>query len=53
MLLQKYDVVRAMYYGFDYAAGLAGTAAQRLAARKARRQPSADVEPGVEDPDGD
>lgn len=31
VLLEKYEVVKAMYHGFDYARGLAGTPQQRLA----------------------
>jgi type I restriction enzyme R subunit len=31
MLLEKFEVVKSMYYGFDYARGLAGTGHQRLA----------------------
>ena len=30
VLLEKYEVVKAMYHGFDYARGLAGTPHQRL-----------------------
>jgi type I restriction enzyme R subunit len=30
VLLEKYEVVKAMYYGFDYARGLAGTPHERL-----------------------
>ena len=30
LLLEKYEVVKAMYHGFDYARGLAGTPHQRL-----------------------
>jgi type I restriction enzyme R subunit len=30
MLLEKFEVVKAMYHGFDYARGLKGTARQRL-----------------------
>ena len=30
VLLEKFEVVKAMYHGFDYARGLAGTAHQRL-----------------------
>ncbi len=30
VLLEKYDVVKAMYHGFDYARGLAGTPHERL-----------------------
>ncbi|MDE1173663.1 MAG: DUF3387 domain-containing protein [Parvibaculaceae bacterium] len=30
VLLEKYEVVKAMYRGFDYARGLAGTPHQRL-----------------------
>jgi type I restriction enzyme, R subunit len=30
MLLEKFEVVKAMYHGFDYEPGLAGTAHQRL-----------------------
>jgi type I restriction enzyme R subunit len=30
-LIEKFDVVKAMYHGFDYASGLAGTGHQRLA----------------------
>lgn len=30
VLLEKYEVVEAMYHGFDYAGGLAGTPHQRL-----------------------
>ncbi len=31
VLLEKYDVVKTMYHGFDYARGLAGTPHERLA----------------------
>jgi type I restriction enzyme R subunit len=31
MLLEKFEVVKGMYHGFDYARGLAGTGHQRLA----------------------
>jgi site-specific recombinase XerD len=31
VLLEKYEVVKAMYYGFDYERGLAGTPHERLA----------------------
>jgi len=30
-LIEKFDVVKAMYHGFDYASGLAGTGHERLA----------------------
>lgn len=30
VLLEKYEIVKAMYHGFDYARGLAGTPHQRL-----------------------
>jgi type I restriction enzyme R subunit len=30
VLLEKYDIVKAMYHGFDYERGLAGTAHERL-----------------------
>ena len=30
MMLEKYDVVRSMYHGFDYMRGLAGTPQERL-----------------------
>jgi type I restriction enzyme R subunit len=30
MLLERFEVVKGMYHGFDYARGLAGTARQRL-----------------------
>ncbi|OYU46965.1 MAG: DEAD/DEAH box helicase [Rhizobiales bacterium PAR1] len=30
VLIEKYEVVKGMYYGFDYARGLAGTPHQRL-----------------------
>ena len=30
MLLEKFEIVKAMYHGFDYARGLIGTAHQRL-----------------------
>lgn len=30
VLLEKYEVVKAMYHGFDYARGLAGTSHERL-----------------------
>lgn len=30
VLLEKYDIVKAMYHGFDYAKGLGGTPQQRL-----------------------
>ena len=32
VLLEKYDVVKAMYYGFEYERGLAGTSHERLVA---------------------
>ena len=32
MMLEKYDVVRSMYHGFDYMRGLAGTPQERLIA---------------------
>lgn len=32
VMLEKYDVVRAMFHGFDYRRGLAGTPGERLAA---------------------
>ena len=31
-MLEKYDVVRSMYHGFDYMRGLAGTPQERLVA---------------------
>jgi len=30
-LIEKFDIVKAMYHGFDYASGLAGTGHERLA----------------------
>ena len=32
VLLEKYDIVRSMFHGFDYSTGLAGTPHERLAA---------------------
>ena len=32
MMLEKYDVVRSMYHGFDYMRGMAGTPQERLIA---------------------